>query len=56
MDQIDGDFSQQSEVVPSMLVSDAGSIFLKRDIQYPMQTVFDGPVLAYCCDLPLIFD
>ncbi len=56
MDQIDGDFSQQSEVVPSMLVSDAGRIFLKRDIQHPMQTVLDGSVLAYRCHLPLIFD
>jgi hypothetical protein len=42
VDQIDGDFSQQGKVVPSMLVSDAGSIFLKRDIQHPMQAVFNG--------------
>jgi hypothetical protein len=46
LDQIDGDFSQQSEIVPSMLVADAGSIFLKRDIQHPMQAVFNQPVLT----------
>ncbi len=39
--QIDGDFSQKSEMVPSMMFSDSGSIFLKRDIQHPMQTVFN---------------
>jgi len=39
VDQIDGDFSQKSEVVPSMVFPDSGSIFLKRGIQHPMQTV-----------------
>ena len=39
--EIDGDFSQQSEIVPSMLFSDSGSIFLKCDIQHPMETVFN---------------
>jgi hypothetical protein len=54
--QIDGDFSQQSEMAPSMMFSHAASIFLKRNIQPPMQTVFNRPVLAYCGYLPLIFD
>ena len=56
LDQMNGDFSQQREIVPSMLVADAGSIFLKRDIQHPMQTVFNQPVLTDGGDLPLIFD
>ena len=37
-----------------MLVSDAGSILLKRDIQHPMQTVFNRPVLRDRGDLPLV--
>ncbi len=55
VDQIDGDFSQKSKIVPSMVFPDSGRIFLKRDIQHPMQTVFYRPVLAYCGYLPLIF-
>jgi hypothetical protein len=55
MEQIESDFSQQSEIVPSMVFSDSGRVFLKRDIQHPMQTVFYRPVLAYRRYLPLIF-
>jgi hypothetical protein len=56
VEQIESNFSQQSEIVPSMLVPDAGRVFLKRDIQHPMQTVFNQPVLPYGGDLPLIFN
>src|SRR5262249_29411226 len=56
LDQIAGDFSQQSEIAPSMLVADAGRIFLKRDIQHPMQAVFNQPVLTDGGELPLIFN
>ena len=49
-------FREQGKMVPSMLFSDSGRIFLKRDIQHPMQTVFYRPVLAYGRYLPLIFD
>ncbi len=48
-------FRELSEIVTGMLLSDSGYIFPKRDIQHPMQTVCNGPVLAYCCYLLLIF-
>ncbi len=48
-------FRELSEIVTGMLLSDLGCIFPKRDTHYPMQTVFNAPVLAYCCYLLLIF-
>ena len=55
VEQIESNFSQQSEIVPSMLFPDSGRIFRKCDIQHPMETVFYRPVLAYGGYLPLIF-
>jgi hypothetical protein len=38
--QIDGDFSQQSEILTGMLLSDSGRIFPKRDIQHESADCF----------------
>jgi len=42
--RIEGELSDESEVLGGMIITAPASIFAERDIEHPMELVFDGPV------------
>ena len=46
-EQIEGNMAQHREVFGAMLLAQLVMIFLKSDIQDPMQSIFDAPVTAF---------
>ena len=47
LEQVQRNMTQNSEVLSAVAFSDTTVVFPKRDIQHPVQAIFNSPVCAY---------
>ena len=47
--EVERHMSQDDKVLLTMILAYATGIFLKRDVEHPMQTIFDPPMAAHSC-------
>lgn len=47
-EQGQGELAQGCEVVWCVVFADPAVVLAKRDIEHPIQTIFDAPMTAYC--------
>ena len=47
--EVERHMSQDDKVLLTVILAHATGIFSKRDVEHPMQTIFDTPMAAHGC-------